>query len=325
MKLVRKTVFAWLCFCGASACSYIAQETQVADPDFTPKNVHRTFSENSPVVYVDEAHHNLLTKSGRYMPFTKVLESDGYTVKPNKKDFTFERLKQVDILVIANALDKERHDWSPPFKEALKTTEVSAVKQWVSDGGALFLVADHTPFPQIIGKLTATFGFVFSNGHVGNAVFRTTDNTLANHSITQGTSQHNELGMEGFMSSLMQGATKHASHSGRITKVRAFGGAAFKAPDDAISLLTLGAGATSITPVITFDINADTPRVAVEGWSQGAILEVGKGRIAVFAEGMMFSSQLDTKTGKRYGLSSNGAEQNEAFLLNVMHWLSGVI
>lgn len=63
----------------------------------------------------------------------------------------------------------------------------------------------------------------------------------------------------------------------------------------------------------------------VYGWSQGAVLEVGKGRVAVFAEGMMFSSQVDTKTGKTFGLASKGAEQNEAFLLNTMAWLAGAI
>ena len=56
----------------------------------------------------------------------------------------------------------------------------------------------------------------------------------------------------------------------------------------------------------------------MNGWSQGAVLEVGKGRIAIFAEGMMFSSQLDSKTGLILGLTSDGAEQNERFLLNVM-------
>jgi hypothetical protein len=39
----------------------------------------------------------------------------------------------------------------------------------------------------------------------------------------------------------------------------------------------------------------------------------------------MFSSQLTVKTGKKHGLPSKGAEQNEQFLLSVMHWLSGLI
>ncbi|NNG45348.1 hypothetical protein HJP15_20915 [Pseudoalteromonas sp. NEC-BIFX-2020_002] len=59
----------------------------------------------------------------------------------------------------------------------------------------------------------------------------------------------------------------------------------------------------------------------MDGWSQGAVLELGKGRIVVFSEGMMFSSQVDSTTGKKYGLTSAGAQHNEQFLNSVVHWL----
>jgi len=39
----------------------------------------------------------------------------------------------------------------------------------------------------------------------------------------------------------------------------------------------------------------------------------------------MFTSQLYVPTGEKMGLVSRGAEDNEQFLLNIMHWLSGVI
>ncbi|MEM5552742.1 hypothetical protein WNY63_18640 [Pseudoalteromonas neustonica] len=51
----------------------------------------------------------------------------------------------------------------------------------------------------------------------------------------------------------------------------------------------------------------------MDGWSQGAVLELGKGRIAVFSEGMMFSSQVDSTAGKKYGLTSAGAQQMNDF------------
>ena len=108
-----------------------------------------------------------------------------------------------------------------------------------------------------------------------------------------------------------------------ITQVKTFGGSAFQPPEQATSLLTLGTGTVSHEPTIPFQISADSRTISTSGWSQGAVLEYGKGRVAVFAEGMMFSSQLDTKTGQTYGLHSPGAEQNEQFLLNVMHWLAG--
>ena len=300
MKSVCKTIFLGLSLVAVMSCS---DSEQQADPDFVPKNIKKTFSQsNSPVVFIDEAHNNFLTKNGRYKPFAQVLSSDGYAVKSSNEKFTLAYLQQANILVVANALDKNRRDWTPPFDDAFNSSEVEAVKQWVIQGGSLFLVADHTPFPKVIENLSSAFGFEFSNGHVRDALFRIDDKSLAEHSITQGDSQ-----------------------SERITQVKSFGGSAFQIPAKAQPLLTLGKRATSVVPKIPFQINAKTPRVSMNGWHQGAVLEVGEGRVAVFSEGMMFSSQFVAATGKKYGLESNGAEQNEQFLLNVMHWLSKLI
>ncbi|MEP2653761.1 MAG: DUF4350 domain-containing protein [Paraglaciecola sp.] len=289
MKSVSKAILSALLLIGALSCT---DSDQLPDPDFAPQNTKSTFSTlNSPVVFIDEAHNNFLTKNGRFKPFSQVLSSDGYTVKSSKEKFTLTYLKQADILVVANALDRDRQNWSPPFGDAFDQEEIKAIKQWVSQGGSLFLVADHTPFPKVIEKIS--FGFEFSNGHVRDALFRQDNKSLLQHSITKG-----------------------------ITQVKTFGGSAFQIPENAQPLLILGKGATSVVPEIPFLVNAKTPRISVDGWYQGAVLEVGKGRVAVFAEGMMFSSQVTVSTGKKYGLVSDGAEQNEQFLLNIMHWLS---
>ena len=300
MKLICKTILLGLFLVGVSSCS---DSDQQPDFDFIPKNTKSSFSElNSPVVFIDEAHNNLHSAKGRFKPFVQVLTSDGYRVEPSKKKFTLEYLKQADILVIVNALDTSRRDYNPPYGDAFEAEEVEAVKQWVSQGGSLFLVADHTPFPKVIEKLSAAFGFEFSNGHVGNAIFRLDNKALMDHPIT-----------------------KKISHSERIVQVKTFGGSAFQIPEGAKPLLTLGKGAISLVPDIPFQVNEQTPRVSMDGWSQGAVLEVGEGRVAVFAEAMMFTSQLIVSTGEKRGLLSVGAEQNEQFLLNVMHWLSKII
>jgi uncharacterized protein (DUF2249 family) len=297
MKLICKTILLGFFLVGVSSCS---DSNQQPDPDFIPKNTKSSFSKvNSPVVFIDEAHNNLHKINGRFKPFAQVLTSDGYTVKASKEKFTLDYLKQADILVIVNALDKKRRDYNPPFGDAFDTEEVEAVKQWVSQGGSLFLIADHTPFPKVIEKLAGAFGFEFSNGHVDNAIFRIDNKSLIDHATT-----------------------KNISNSERIVQVKTFGGSAFQIPENAKPLLILGKGATSIVPDVPFQINAETPRISMDGWYQGAILEVREGRVAVFSEAMMFTSQLIVSTGEKRGLVSDGAEQNEQFLLNVMHWLS---
>jgi len=324
MRLLGNILCCGLLLVGVSACSEI---TQQADPDFIPQNKHKSFSgKESPVVFVDEAHNNFLRISDRYSAFAQVLKSDGYTVKSGKKNFSLKYLEQADILVVANALEQERRDWTPPYGDAFQNDEVAAVKRWVEQGGALFLVADHTPFPRAIEKLALAFGFEFSNGHVKNAVFRIENNTLARHAITTGIIEDaKQPGQGGKKAPLLTESSELLLPSNAVTRVRAFGGSAFKTPEKAVSLLTLADGVVSIIPDVPFQVTAETPRKMVNGWSQGAVMEFGQGRVAVFAEGMMFSSQLDTKTGKKYGLTSKGAEQNERFLLNVMHWLSGTI
>lgn len=312
--------FAVLLF---SACSDNDGLPQQADPDFVPRNTVKSFSElNSPIVFIDEAHNNFHTANGRYKPFFQVLMSDGYTVMANKKALTYAHLKQADILVIANALDEGRSDWTPPFLDAFGTQEIQAIKKWVNEGGSLLLVVDHTPFPKASESLWRAFGFEFSHGHVANASFKVVDGSLAQHAIT--TLAPNVLNQTSYNTS-DSSEESEANSSAYFSQIRTFGGSAFRTPQNAVSLLKLGAGTQSLVPEIPFQISSKTPRVSMQGWSQGAVLEIDEGRVAVFSEAMMFTSQVYVPTGEKMGLVSKGAEHNEAFLLNVMHWLSKAI
>ncbi|WP_218352258.1 DUF4350 domain-containing protein [Alteromonas lipotrueiana] len=311
MRLAQNLIFIGLAII-LVACS---DSPQQADPDFRPKSrVAHFSSEHGPIVSIDEAHNNFLTKDGRYKPFAQVLKSDGFRVSSNTKKISEKQLKNVDILVIANALDRYREDWLPPFGEALNQNEVEVLKSWILQGGSLFLVADHTPFPKVINNLTLALGFQFINGHVGNITFSRLNHSLSEH-VTTYKSESTQEEQPVFLQSFGQ-------VSSDIQQVRSFGGSAFKAPENAVSLLNLGPGVSATAPEIPFQVEPDTPRVSMKGWSQGAVLKLGKGRVAVFSEGMMFSSQLITSTGKKLGLRSVGAEQNEEFLLNIMRWLA---
>jgi len=54
-------------------------------------------------------------------------------------------------------------------------------------------------------------------------------------------------------------------------------------------------------------------------------MRVGKGRVAVFGEAAMFSAQLAGPNKAPMGMNAPIAAQNPQFLLNVMHWLSGLL
>jgi len=286
-----------------------ASAQQEGDQTFTPKNTHVSFSkENAPTVFIDEAHYNFHTKEGRYSAFSKVLESDGYIVEPNTVKFLPESLAGADVLVIANALnEKNEDDWNLPNFSAFERNEIETVYAWIKGGGSLFLIADHHPFPKASGDLAAIFGFHFNNGYAQNPsieeadesdLFSTSEKSLRDHPIIRGRSQ-----------------------SEAVERVRTFTGQAFISPKMARPLIVLPAGYISYMPAEAWDLSETTPTIPVEGWHQGATLKFGKGRIVVFGEAAMFTAQHHE--GTWFGMSANDAPQNEQFLLNIMHWLSG--
>src|SRR5881227_3641738 len=118
---------------------------QLADPEFSTAVANPAYNKNSPRVLFDEAHHNFHTATGRYKPFVDLISNDGYQVSPNKQTFTKDTFEGFQVLVIANALgssDSEAADASSP---AFTQLECDNVRDWVRNGGALLLIADHAP------------------------------------------------------------------------------------------------------------------------------------------------------------------------------------
>ena len=161
MKYQKYLVIAFL----ALICTQISAQ-QVADTNFKPVIAKPEYAPGKgPVVAIDEGHNNFHTASGRYLPFARLLRSDGYNVDSYKGDFTGSQLKKVRILVIANALNKINiQNWYLPTPSAFSADEIETVRKWVGNGGSLFLIADHMPFGGAASDLASAFGFTFTNG-----------------------------------------------------------------------------------------------------------------------------------------------------------------
>src|ERR1043165_7315654 len=79
------------------------------------------------IVMIDEAHFDWHTATGRYLPFAEFLRRDGYVVQSSKSPFNQDALKQGNILVIANALNKRNNNyWVPPYPSAFTDEEITA-------------------------------------------------------------------------------------------------------------------------------------------------------------------------------------------------------
>jgi hypothetical protein len=262
-----------------------------------------------PAVYIDEAHHNFHTLNGRYQAFARVLQKDGYRLFAFKSKFSKETLEKVDILVISNPLHQRNvKDWSLPTPSAFSKEEIDAIEEWINKGGALFLIADHMPIPGAAMDLAARFGFKFHNGF---AMKKGTKRGQATFTVKQGL-QINKI-------------TRGRTPGEKIDHVVTFTGQAFKIPGSAEPVLVFNSDYIVLLPQKAWEFSDDTPQIEAEGLSQGAVLEYGQGRMAVFGEAAMFTSQTAGPGKNRFGMSAPEADQNQQFLLNIIHWLDGII
>lgn len=284
---------------------------QRADLTFEPSIPEPAYAEGAgPVVQIDEAHSNYHTADGRYAPFAKLLRRDGYVVRGLAEPATAETLVRGDVYVIANAISaSDVKRWKLPTEPAFTPSEVEAIRTWVENGGSLFLIADHMPMPGAAESLAGAFGVWFYNGFLFDAegkgqIDYTRETGLADHPITRG---------------------RDASE--RIDHIRVFTGQAFRADPDAEPLLTVPSGSRVHLPIEAWRFEPDTPSIPADGLLQGAVLRVGRGRVAFFGEAAMFSAQEQIRKKERrvMGMNHPEAEQNPQFLLNVLHWLSGLL
>ncbi|MBC7876696.1 MAG: DUF4350 domain-containing protein [Anaerolineales bacterium] len=291
---------------------------QVPDKTFNPTISDPAFAAGTGhVLCLDEAHNNFHTLDNRFWAFGELLRRDGYVVEASTDKFSAAMLERCDILVISNA-QLESDDWDSypyPTPSAFSDAEIDAVLTWVDEGGALLLIADHMPLAGAASGLASAFGVQFNDGfavagfnaesELGDAFDKPTIFSIDTHSLIQ--------------SPITTGRNENES----VTSIRTFTGQAFQAPESALPLLVLPEDFVSLMPEKAWEFGPDTKTIPVGGWLQGAVMPFGSGRAAFFGEAAMFTAQLSG--GDPMGMNAPMAEQNFQFVLNVMHWLSGIL
>ena len=262
-----------------------------------------------PRVLIDAAHHNFHTAEGRYAPLARLLQESGFAVHSATGPITPQLLQTTDILVIANALHASNVDrWELPVAPAFSAEETGLLTSWVENGGSLLLIADHFPFPGAIADLAANFGFRLFNGFAIRAdvaaedVFDLDLGSLRPHKQITG-----------------------ADLKTPVTQIAAFTGSAFEAPTEAQPLMVLGKDYELWLTSRAWEFRADTPRRSANGLLQGATHSHGKGRVAVFAEAAMFTSQSTPDGQTSIGFDAPAARDNRAFVIHVFRWLTDPI
>jgi len=212
----------------------------------------------------------------------------------------------------------ESDDWGEypyPTPSGFTDEEIDAIRAWVQEGGSLLLIADHMPLAGVASKLASAFGVEFNNGYAV-AGFEGEENR--NAAFAKRTIFSLEAG------TLVRSPITEGRNEGEsVTSIRTFTGQAFQAPDSAQPILVLPENFISLMPVKSDAFGPDTKRIPVAGWLQGAVMPFGSGRAAFFGEAAMFSAQLSGD--EPLGMNAPMAEQNFQLVLNVMHWLSGIL
>ena len=290
-----------------------AAAQQVADSGFAPAVLRPAYKEGlGPLVLLDEAHNNFHTTTGRYLTFAKLARRDGYRVVGNARKLSAASLAGARILVIANALGDRNAEgnWSLPTPSAFDSTEIAAVRDWVRAGGSLLLISDHMPFPGAMGDLAEAFGVHMMNGFAMEGGGR--GGGIITHTRTAGALHDHPI-------------TRGRSTAERIDSIKAFTGQGFRIERGAPLITIRRADIVMLMPVVAWQFSDSTPRTSAKGLLQGAAISFGRGRVAVFAEAAMFSAQLAGPNRNPMGMNDPAAPQNPRFLLNVLHWLSGIL
>lgn len=301
---VLLTVLALLALsCGGSDRSY---DTSVADP---------AYGEPAPVVLIDQGHHNRHTVRGTYRPFVQLLRNDGCDVRTLKGTVGIPQLRGVDLFVIPAALGTDDRNATPAFTPS----EVDAVQQWVAGGGSLLLITDHFPFGGAVRDLAARFGVEMSDGMTFDPVHH--DRSTTDDSRLDFTRAAGLLGAH----PILEGRQP----AERVDRVLTFTGQSLRAPRGT-ALLRLSDTAVNRPAIPRVTRNGGDTRVDVEfgppasarGWAQAVALSHGRGRVVVLAEAAMVTAQEDG--GRPIGLNVPGTS-NRRFLLNTIHWLTGLL
>jgi hypothetical protein len=280
-------------------------DTRVADP---------AYRSEGPRVLFDEAHHNWHRAGGSYLPFVRLVESDGYRVATNSKRIEDDVLAPFAVYIVANAVGKNDQNDEPAFEES----ESETIRHWVAAGGSLLLITDHYPTGHAVEGLASRFGIRQSKGEVADSVefdpafeqthlvFSRKNGGIARHPITEGRNPDE-----------------------RINRVLTFTGQALHADAPGAGFLRLSktAVARSANPKVERDganvrvsVTYENP-VAVPGWSQGLAFEYGKGRVVVLGEAAMLTARFSGYDGAPIGMNTPGYD-NRQLALNVMRWLT---
>ena len=287
---------------------------QLADSTFDFSVTRPAFIATHPRVLFDEAHHEFHRAAGRYLVFTRLITADGCRVAVNAQPFSAAGFESTDVLVIANALGAEQMADSAASLPAFTPAECGAVRDWVRSGGALLLIADHSPMGDAARDLALAMGVDMRSAYTADSLQMVDRNpTTIEYRPGRGLALQHPI-------------IRGRDRTERVRRVVAFTGQSLAGPPGAVSLLTLSARAEDIRARFGERVLGLGPerRQSAAGRSQGLAFTFGRGRVVVLGEAAMMTAQLAGPDRRAMGMNVPGNDDRQ-FALNVMRYLAGAL
>jgi hypothetical protein len=309
---------------GVAALVWSWWPVQDADASFRPQIGAPAFGDaRRPRIAIDEGHSNFHTADGRYRPFARLMERDGFRVIASPGQITPEALRNVDIFVTANALGfkgmaQQLANMAGLERlvhfdvDAFTGDEIAQLASWVSDGGSALIIADHAPAAHAARRLAAAFGVEMTAWWTEDA--ENADPETSNPATIVFTRERGLLGDHPIL--VGRGDDE------RIDRVMTFTGQALKPGPGGVALLRLSATAREYP----FRVSNELRGRSAAGLAQAVAVEFGKGRLVVLGEAAALTAQRVEPPGAApflMGMNRPGTD-NQQFALNVVRWLMRV-
>jgi hypothetical protein len=260
-----------------------------------------------PKILFDEGHYNFHTSSGSYKPFADLLRNDGYVVTANHSAITAQVLKGFDVFICSNAFATGRDSAGRlPDLPAFTAAECHYLKEWVKQGGALWLIADHEPAGSASAILADSFSVNMSKSFTADP--KNFDRIALDASWIRYSDKNKNLGNHPIL--------KGRNPEEKINNILSFTGQSLKGPKESIPLLLLS---TEAYDVINIEDALKASTVPARKRCQALAMPYGKGRVVIWGEAAMLTVQFGPD-----GMNYPGTD-NKQLVLNVAHWLTRLL
>ena len=293
-----------------------------------------------PTVTIDHGHVNYHRIDGvqkRFNVFKEVVEADGYQVTSTSAQFStsyFSAQPPGSVLVIAGA----RGSFAAP--EVFNPSEVDALLDWVYNGGKLLIAADHKPYSVSYTAIMDRLGISIpddsnapDNG--GVAVYPTQCSTwitppwgvCRTYGFYMSTTPTPWQSAMDANHPVVQGRAGFDESVNRVFLARGIG-FQISGPPLNVDPSEVNIQAVAVLPASAHYFTSTFHTAPVPGYLSALSIEYGSGRIFVQGETSALTGQVSnagTEKASVFGIGARGREEHAQFVLNIMHWLDGLI